>query len=684
VRESVRPLHASLEYGIQIASALEHAHRHGIVHRDLKSANVVIDAEGTAKVLDFGLARRLPGASSPPGGSTVTAGDALAGTLSHMAPETLRGERADARSDVWALGVLLYELVTGELPFQGGTPFETSSAILGEPPRPMRTRVPLALRLVIDRCLVKDPNGRYQRVRAVLDALDAIRRRRAWPVIGPLIVSARRRTLYVAAATALLVPALVVAGGRLRAEFEAGFVRRISTLALLPLENATGDPRADYYADGVTDALIAQLGAAADLRVLSRTSTTNIAPNATTLREIGVRLGADVIVQGALRQASERIALDMRLVRPSDGRVLWSESFERSARDVLALQADVVRALAVATQLTLRPAARERLAAVRAVSPDVYEEYLKGRFEWNKRTRASLQLAVDRFRRAVELDPTYAPAHAALADCFNLLGTVMLGTGSPRDYRPRAAAEAIRALQIDPYSAEAHAALGYVWHYEWRWADAERELRRAVELNPSYSLARIWYANLLMSRSRMKEAIEQVLAARDLDPFSLIVNTNVGWVLDRAGRHDDAVAQLRQTIAMDSDYVQGRWRLASALMSAGRFTEALEHVRRVVVLTDSSPAALAAVATIYGRAGRRDEAREILARLLDRSRHQYVSPASIASVFTELGDVEAAVTWYEKAFAEGSNAIAYLDEPSNAPLRHNRRFQSLRARAGLK
>jgi TolB-like protein/tetratricopeptide (TPR) repeat protein/predicted Ser/Thr protein kinase len=684
VREAIPPLRVSLDYGIQIASALEHAHRHGIVHRDLKSANVVIDADGTAKVLDFGLARRLPGTSSPSGESTVTAGDALAGTLSHMAPETLRGERADARSDVWALGVLLYELVMGELPFQGRTPFETSSAILGEPPRPMSTRVPLALRLVIERCLVKDPNGRYQRVRAVLDALDAIRRRRAWPVIGPLIVSARRRTLYVAAAAALLVPALVVAGGRLRTEFEAGFVRRISTLALLPLENATGDPRADYYAAGVTDALIAQLGAAADLRVLSRTSTTRIARNATTVREIGARLGADVIVQGALRRASERIALDMRLVRPSDGRVLWSESFERSARDVLALQADVVRALAVAVQLTLRPAARERLATVRAVSPDVYEEYLKGRFEWNKRTRASLELAVDHFRRAVELDPTYAPAHAALADCFNLLGTVMLGTGSPRDYRPRAAAEAIRALQIDPYSAEAHAALGYVWHYEWRWADAERELRRAVELNPSYSLARIWYANLLMSRSRMKEAIEQVYAARDLDPFSLIVNTNVGWILDRAGRHDDAVAHLKQTIAMDSSYVQGRWRLASALMSAGRFTEALDHVRRVVVLTDSSPSALAAVATIYGRAGRRDEAREILARLLDRSRHQYVSPASIASVFTELGDVEAAVTWYEKAFAEGSNAIAYLDEPGTAPLRHNRRFQSLRARAGLK
>jgi len=256
----------------------------------------------------------------------------------------------------------------------------------------------------------------------------------------------------------------------------------------MPLENATGDPRADYYAEGITDALIAQLGAASDVRVFSRASTTRAARTAKTVTEIGAQLGANVIVRGALRRSSERITIDVRLVRPSDGSVLWSETYERNAREVLALEADVVRGLAGAIQLTLKPAARERLATIRAVSPDVYEAYLKGRYEWNKRTPKSLQLAIEHFTRAVELDPTYAPAHAALADCFNQLGTVMVGTGSPREYRPRAAAEAIKALQIDPYSAEAHAALGYVWHYELRWADAEREFRRAIELNPSYSL----------------------------------------------------------------------------------------------------------------------------------------------------------------------------------------------------
>lgn len=686
VREAVPRLCDALEYGAQITGALEHAHQRGIIHRDLKSSNVVIDAKGEAIVLDFGLARRLSDdAGVQAREPTLTRPDALAGTLSHMAPEVLRGERADIRSDVWALGVLLYELVTGELPFTGRTPFETSSAILGETPRPMNARVPLALRLVIERCLNKDPARRYQRAQQVADALDAIKRRHAWPVVGRLLISARRRTLYAAAAAALLLPVLVVAGGRLRTEFGATFSKRISTLALLPLENATGDPGADYYAEGITDALISQLGAASDVRVFSRASTARAARTANTVTDIGAQLGADVIVQGALRRASEQIVIDVRLVRPSDGSVLWSETYERNAREVLALEADVVRGLAGAIQFTLKPAARERLAAIRAVSPEVYEAYLKGRYEWNKRTQKSLQLAIGHFTRAVELDPTYAPAHAALADCFNQLGTVLVGTGSPREYRPRAAAEAIKALQIDPYSAEAHAALGYVWHYEWRWADAEKEFRRAIELNPSYSLVRIWYANLLMSRLRMKEAIEQVTAARDLDPFSLIVNTNVGWILAGAGRHEDAIVQLTHTLVLDSTYVQARWRLADALTSAGRFAEALDEGNRLVTLGDSSSPALALLAAITARAGRRDEARALLDDLLVRSRRQYVPSASIAMVFDALGDADGALTWLERAFAERSNRIAYLAvDYQNAPLRHDPRFQDLLARAGLK
>jgi TolB-like protein/Tfp pilus assembly protein PilF/tRNA A-37 threonylcarbamoyl transferase component Bud32 len=686
VRTAVPPLGAALEYGIQIAGALEHAHRQGIIHRDLKSSNVVVNAENEAIVLDFGLATRLPQEKGDQkGDSSATNPDVFAGTLSHMAPEVLRGERADARSDVWALGVLLYELATGELPFSGRTPFETSSAILGDPPKPMSVHVPFAFRLVIDRCLVKDPRSRYQHAEDVAEALDAVRRQRMWPLIGRLLISARRRTLYVGGAATLVILALLIAGMSMRAAFAGRAADRITTLAILPLENATGDVDAGYYADGFTDALISQLGAVSDIRVLSRTSTMRVARTAKTLTAISTQLGADVIVQGELRRARDTIAVAFRLVRPSDQRVLWSESHQRNSRDVLALEADVVRALAGAIHLTLRRGAREQLATVRAVSPEVYEAYLQGRYEWNKRTPTSLQLAIEHFTHAVQLDPTYAPAHVGLADCYNQLGTVMLGSGSPREYRPRAAAEAIKALQIDPNSAEAHAALGYVWHYNLRWTDAEREFRRAIQLNPSFSLVRIWYANLLMSRSRMKEAIDQVDAARELDPFSLVINTNVGWVLDFAGRHDDAVTQLRQTLALDSEYVQARWRLALALLSSKRLEEAREEASRIVVLGDSAPPALALLALIDAHAGRRDAARVLLRELLTRSQRQYVPPAPLAQLLAQLGEVDEAMMMMERAFAERSNAIAYLAvDPEYSPMRQDPRFESLLVRAGLK
>jgi tetratricopeptide (TPR) repeat protein len=242
-------------------------------------------------------------------------------------------------------------------------------------------------------------------------------------------------------------------------------------------------------------------------------------------------LGADAVVQGTFQRSGDRIRLNLRLVEAARDQVIWSTTFERSARDVLVLQADAVRAVTDAVRAALRPGGRERLTLVPAIDPDAYETYLKGRYDWNRRTPESLRLAIQHFTRAIELDPTYAAAHAALADCYNQLGTVLVSAGRPQEYRQRAATEAIRALQIDPNSSEAHAALGYVRHYEWQWAEAEKAFLRAIDLNPSNTLARLWYANLLMSRGRFDESLRQAYAARDLDPFSLIVNTNIGWIL---------------------------------------------------------------------------------------------------------------------------------------------------------
>jgi len=685
IRQELPPVEVAITYAMQIADALDHAHAHGIIHRDLKSSNVVVTADDRPIVLDFGLAKRLPTTSVAQSvDPSLTAHDRLAGTLSHMAPEVLLGALADVRSDIWSLGVLMYELVTGQLPFAGRTPYETSSAILGEPPRPMGSRVPLALRLVIERCLAKEPDRRYQHVGEVLGALDAIKRRHAWPLIGRLLISVRRGTIIATGSALLLAVVLAFAGiaavHRLT-ETPAG----VSTLALLPLENATGEPGVTYYADGITEALIAQLGAASNARVISRASAARVATHTTSIREAGTQLRADVLVRGTVRKAGDRVEVDVHLIDPATNRILWSDVFERDARDVLALEADVVHDLAAAVRLTLRPDARDRLAIVRAVTPAAYEEYLKGRYEWNSRTPKSLQAAIDHFTRAIELDPTYAPSHAALADCYNQLGTAMVGVGSPQQWRPRAATEAIKALQLDPYSPEAHAALGYVHHYDWEWADAEKEFRRAIELNPNYSLVRIWYANLLMSRSRMTEAVQQALVARDLDPFSLIINTNVGWVLDFAGRHEDAVRQLQQTIVLDSGYVQARWRLTDALMHAGRLSEAVDEGERLVAISGRSTPAIGLLADVYAKTGELDRSRALAREVLTRARTEYVPAAGISGVFLTLGETDSAVVWLEKAFDERSNAIAYLvANPNNAPLHGNPHYEAMVARVGLK
>ena len=661
LRDGALPLPEALRVGVQVADALEHAHRHEIIHRDLKSSNVVMTDSGQAIVLDFGLAKRLShGGSELSRDSSLTAIGVLAGTLSHMAPEVLVGGEADARSDVWALGVLLYELASGELPFTGRTPFETSSAILGDSPRRLPPHVPLALRLVIERCLSKAPASRYQRAADVRDALALIARRNAWPVVGRLLISTRWKRWARWTVAAVVVGGLAVSAFALRARLGGQAAGRISTLAFVPMVWTESDSTSEYYARGITEALIDRLGAMADARIMAPASSARAAETATSRAELARRLRADAIVEGRVRRSPDRIAVDVRLIEAKQGRVIWSDAFERDTRQVLALEDDIVRALIAEIRLETRPGAHVELAPPRAVNPEAYEAYLQGRFEWNQRTKESLTRAVADFSRAASLDPTYAPAHAALADCYNQFGTQMVGTGSPSDFRPRAAAAAVQALQLDPYSAEAHAALGYVRHYDWEWADAEREFRKAIELNPSYPLAHLWYANLLMSRGRLVEALGQVKLAQDLDPFSLVVNTNVAWVLQVSGRDSEALAQLRQTLALDSTYVQAHMRLSGELEHFGQFDAARHEAETVLRLTKGSATALAGLSALDVTSGRTADARRELAEVLARARTQYVAPGAIAIIYAKLGDTVNQDLWLTRAYKEHSNAMAYL------------------------
>jgi serine/threonine-protein kinase len=680
VRQGLPSTEAIVHWGTQIADALDHAHLRGVIHRDLKGSNVLITPDNNVKVLDFGLARRLdPPAVGRTSAFSVLADASVAGTLTHIAPEVFQGGEVDARIDIWALGVMLYEMASGSVPFKGETTFSTASAILHDPPPPLSRTVPPALQRIIARCLSKDPAARYGTASEVRQALETAGDEHA------AAARHRPRTRGRAAAAllvALLAGAAYVVNGWIDASTRADPEARI--LAVLPFQDASGDESQRFVVDGMTEAIIAELGRIDAVRVIAPRTTERFRGRADAVRNLARETRAAQVLEGRVTRATDSFRLAARLLDTSSGRVLWSAEYERHARDLHALYGAVAADVAEAIQVRLDEDDSRRLSLVRAVDPDVYEAYLKGRYYWNQRTSESLATAIGQFETSIALDPSYAPAYAALADCYNQLGTQMVGGGSPREWRPKAAEAAIRALQIDPALAEAHATLGYVRHYDWEWDAAEKSFRRALELNPSYALGRIWYANLLSSRGRSDEAIAQVTIAAELDPLSPVVATNVAWVLINARKYDEAIAELTRTIARDPAYVQAHSRLGAAYSFSGRHDEAIAALETAVRLTKGRPSDLAALAQGLGLAGRREEAERLVTGLIADLPRQYVPAGALANAYAALGRTDEALTWLERSHRERTNNNAYLSvEPVYDTLRGEPRFQALVRATGL-
>jgi TolB-like protein/tetratricopeptide (TPR) repeat protein len=454
-------------------------------------------------------------------------------------------------------------------------------------------------------------------------------------------------------------------------------------LAVLPFRDTSGVTGDAYFGDGVAEALTDRLGTLGSVRVLSHQSVKRLGQKPA-LDALSRELPADLIVRGSVEQVADRVRLTAELVDAASNRQLGRDTFERPANEILAVENDVVRAIADWLAIPLSRELQKSMSAVRAVDPVVYEAYLKGRFQWNKRTSGSLDRAVEYFMSAIERDPTYAPAHAALADCYNQQGTVLVSSASPVDMRPRARAEAIAAIQIDDALAEAHATLAYVSHYDWDWATAEREFRRALELNPNIALVRAWHSNYLVSRGRFDDAVNEVRRAEELDPFSLVVVTNVGWTLSNARRPQEAIAAYRRALALDASYVQARMRLGAELANVGQFGDAIDEHRRVVEMTHRSPAALASLAQTYAKAGKMRESQTVLAELLDLSKRSYVSPVNLYLTFFLLGDRERGFALLDQAFRERSNGLVYLMvEPSLESVRRDPRFLRVAEQVGL-
>ncbi|HKY43334.1 MAG TPA: winged helix-turn-helix domain-containing protein [Pyrinomonadaceae bacterium] len=460
---------------------------------------------------------------------------------------------------------------------------------------------------------------------------------------------------------------------------------KVTSIMVLPLENLSGDPEQEYFADGITDALIGDLAKIGGLHVISRTSSMHYKGTKKSLPEIAREINVDAVVEGTVQRSGDRVVIRAQLIHAATDRHLWVRDYERAMRDVLDLQSEIAQAIAREVQIKMTPAEKERFIARHPVKPKAFDEYLQGRFlYWNRRTPDNLNKAMEHFQNAIREDPNFAQAHVGLADCHNALGTVQFGALPPMEARRRAEEAATKALALDAQLAEAYNALGSVKHFNWNWAEAEDYFKRAIELNQNYANAHNFYAGYLMCRGRVDEAIAASDRARELDPFSLSISAQRGFLLENARRYNEAIAQLRSVIEMDPNHYQAYWILGHTYAANKQFDEAVAASQKAVDLSGRTPGALGILGLAYGLANRKAEANKVLDELLQLNKTRYVTPAAFVNVYIGLGEKDKAFEWLEKAFQERSNYVAYMKVfPIADPLRSDPRFADLLRRVGL-
>jgi TolB-like protein/tetratricopeptide (TPR) repeat protein len=673
-RESQLPIDEAVRIAREVADALGYAHDRGLVHRDIKPENILL-SDGHAVVADFGIAKALTASDS----RRLTETGLAMGTPAYMSPEQVDGTASlDGRSDLYALGCVLYEMLAGQPPFGGATAQAVMVRHAVDPVPSLgtvRRTVPAGLEAVIVRAMAKVPADRFATAADFADALahpDAFApRRRSY-----------RKLVGSAAGAAVLLTLLAIVIPPTRRVAAAG-ASEVKSLAVLPIENLTGDSSQVFLADGMTDQLITDLAKIGELRVIGRTSMMRYKGTGKTPPEIARELHVDAVLVGSLQRAGDAIHLSAQLTAASTGEALWAEGYDGVMRDVLQLQRGVARSIADRIRVGMSPVARRQFVLrARPVDPAAYNKYIAGRYWWNKRGAANLKRAVGFFQEALDLDPTDASAYSGRADAY-----VQLGYGgflAPDDAFPKAKAAALTALQLDSTLAEPHASLGYFYlYYDWNWSKADQEFQRALSLNPSYATAREWYSLYLAAVGRLAEAEVQVKRAVDLEPLSVPIASTAGWITHYAGKQAEAEAMLRRALAMDSTFGIAHLYLGRVYQAQGKNREAIAEYQATGPLRTWVPT-LAGMGNVAATMGDRREARRILVKLDSLARSEFVTAYGVALVYAALGEKDRAFTWLDKAVDQRTHWLVWLNrDPRWDPLRADPRFRALVRRVGL-
>jgi len=724
-----------LKIGIQVSEALAAAHQAGIIHRDIKPENIMLRKDGYAKVLDFGLAKLSePGAVAI--GSTgsedatrvqvITSPGLVMGTVSYMSPEQARGKETDARTDIWSLGVVLYEMLAGKVPFSGETINHTIVSILEKEPTVLIS-VPAELQRIVRKSMTKDVDMRYQSARDLL--IDLKNLRRELDIQGELersiipnraattessgenktqvyadatksgqalatqsvttssssleyaVTQAKSHKLVTGIVAVLLVGVLSTIGYLVFAT-RSGSSKQITSIAVMPFVNEGANSDIEYLTDGMTETLIKSLTNLSNLDVKPRSAVFRYKGKDTDLQTIAKELNVQAILNGRVAQRGDQLTLSLELVDAQKNSVIWTDQYQRKQSDLVSLQSEIAKDVSTNLKAKLSGAEETKVAKNATADPEAYQAYLKGRYYWNRRTAENIKKAIGQFKSATDRDPNYALAFVGLADCYGVLNEY---AGAPSsETLPQAKAYAERALAIDGQLAEAHATLGLVNDGSWQYADAEKEFKRAIELSPNYPTTYHWYSLLLKGLGRNDEAAAMIKRAQSLDPLSSVIAVNVSRMYQLQNNHEASIQNSLKLIELDPNFGPAYEYLALSYLKRGRNAEAIAAAEKAVELSNRSAISLADLGYVYALAGKRAEANEKIKELEEKYSRKEAIGQYLATVYVGLGDKDKAFEWLEKDFQARSAKLTEIRwQLQFDSLHDDPRFRDLLKRMGL-